>query len=229
MTEFVIQLNLFGPNLKNEDIKKVLSDLQYKRPETTMIENFFKISISSISKEMLERYVESTESSTHASVTPHTEEVFAKIVSPLVSAKRTYCLGEYLATIALCGLSAEALAILIWRINDVMLKGVKLSCKQEYALFGNDKGFDYLDQKRKLEVLKVFSFITKNQYDDFCFIRQVRNSNLHLLDDKMIAKDDALKVLKKTLGLFKEVIKLEFIDGGKITINPLLLKLIKKE
>lgn len=67
--------------------------------------------------------MEATTEESHAAIVPHTKEIFERITKPLRSAKKYYCLGDYAATIALCGTVTEMLAILVWKINDVRLRG----------------------------------------------------------------------------------------------------------
>ena len=75
------------------------------------------------------------------------------MLKPLKSAKKNYCLGEYPATIALCGVVGEMLPILLWKINDVRLKGQSITEEDEAGLFG--KSFEKLNQDQRLKILKT--------------------------------------------------------------------------
>jgi len=140
------QINFFGPYLKKEDIPKILdpkfSDtiLQFERD---LFNWFFELPLSALSKEILERYVEATTQDSHTAIVPHTKEIFERLLKPLRSAKKCYCLGDYAATIALCGVVGEMLAILLWKINDVRLKGNPITEPDEIGIGNETLNLDY--------------------------------------------------------------------------------------
>lgn len=224
-----IQLNLFGPFLKEEDIQKVLD--KESSPHLDLIrillKSFFCIPSESLDKEKLTSYIEITTEDTHIAIVPTSPEISKRLLEPLCSAKRNYCFGDYLATISLCGIVAEMLAILVWKINDIKLKGIDITNKEEKGLFGDT--FDRLSQHKRLDILNTMGCITKEQYDKFTYIRKSRNPYLHIwgigLENE---KETTLQVYKKTFQLFKEIIDIGFAEPGKIKVNPLLIKFINK-
>lgn len=222
------QINFFGPHIKKEEISKILnsefSDTMIQ-VERDMLGWFFELPFSALSKEILDRYVEVTENS-HMSIVPHTKEIFERLLKPLRSAKRCYCLGDYAATIALCGVVGEMLAILLWKINDVRLKGNPIAEQDEIGLFG--KSFEKLGQERRLEILKTFGHILETQFNCFRDILGSRRPYLHFWNTGLRdERADALKVFKISLQLFKEVTGVGLADAGTVKVNPLLLKLFK--
>lgn len=226
--KITIQINFFGPYLKKEEIPQVLAKTNYPWIEShiSLLEFFFDLPISALSSEILERYVEITTKETHISIVPHTKEIFERLLKPLKSAKKNYCLGEYSATMALCGVVGEMLAILLWKINDVRLKGQPISAQDEKGLFG--KTFEELGQEKKLRILRTFGHIDEVQYADFCSIKKSRNLYLHSWSsDFSKEKEEALAVFLKTLQLFKQITGIGFADAGKVKINPLLFKLFR--
>lgn len=153
----IVQLNFFGPYVKKGDIPKLLD----QNPPGTLLElqndllrSFFGLPSAILSREILERYVEVTTEETHTPIAPYTKEMFERLLKPLKSAKKNYCLGEYPATIALCGVVGEMLAILLWKINDVKLNGVPITEKEEIGLFG--RSFEKLGQEQRLRILTTF-------------------------------------------------------------------------
>lgn len=224
-----VQINFFGPYLKKEDIPKLLE----KNPPGTLLElqnellkYFFDLPPAVLSREILERYVEATTEETHALIVPHTKDIFERLLKPLKSAKKNYCLGEYSATIALCGIAGEMMAILLWKINDVRLKGLPVTEQEEVGLFG--RSFENLGQEHRLKILKTFKFINEGQYKNFHLIKEGRRPYLHLWTANFEhEKEEVLNILKKTFQLFKEITGIGLATPGSITVNPLLLKLFK--
>jgi len=226
-----VQINFFGPYLKKEDIPKILepkfSDTILQR-ERDLFNWFFELPLSALSNEILERYVEATTEDSHTAIAPHTKEIFERLLKPLRSAKKCYCLGDYAATIALCGAVGEMLAILLWKINDVRLKGNPITEQNENGIFGSS--FENLGQDKRLKILKTFGHITEAQHNNFDIIRKSRRPYLHLwTTDLKNEQADSLDVFKKSFQLFKEVTGIGFADAGTVRVNPLLMKLFENQ
>jgi len=223
------QINFFGPYIRKEDIPKIL-DYQNKgvehNLEVVLFEHFFGLPFSALSEEILKRYVEVTPEELYIPIVPHTERIFERLLKPLKSAKKNYCLQDYPSVIALCGVVGEMLAILFWKINDVRLKGQPITEIDESGLFG--KPFEKLGQDQRLKILQTFGHITEQQYEEFNLIRRSRRPYLHLWTTNLSdEKGEALDILKKTFRLFKETTGIGLADAGSVKINPLLLKLFE--
>ncbi len=179
--KITVQINFFGPHLEKENTPKILdpkfSDtiFQLKRD---LLNWFFNLPPTALSKEILERYIEVTTEDSHTVIVPHTKEIFERLLKPLRSAKKCYCLSDYAATITLCGVVGEMLAILLWKINDVRLKGRPITRQDEIGIFGSS--FENLGQDKRLRILKTFGHITETQYINFNVIRKSRKPYLHL-------------------------------------------------
>jgi len=226
----LVQINFFGPFLKNEDIPKILAEkalnVRNGLPDIKqdLISSFFDLPVTSLSEEILKSYVEATTEESHMNITPHTNEIYERLLKPLKSAKKNYCLGEYSATIALCGIVGEMLAILLWKMNDVRLKGCEITEEQEKGLFG--RTFEKLGQEKRLDILKTFGHITDDQYNVFKKIKDSRNHYLHLwILDSTNERHVALETVNKSFILFKEITGIGLADPGSVKVNPLLIKL----
>jgi len=229
MSKITVQINFFGPGLAKEDIPKILdpkfADTVYQH-QKDLFNWFFELPLTALSKQILERYVEATTEESHAVIVPHTKEIFERLLKPLRSAKKCYCLGDYAATIALCGTVGEMLAILLWKINDVRLKGNPITEQDEAGIFGST--FENLNQDKRLRVLKTFGHITEAQFASFEVIRKSRKPYLHLwTTDLQNEQADALNVFKKSFQLFKEITGIGLADAGTVKVNPLLMKLFE--
>ena len=195
--------------------------------QRSMLQGFFEVPFNALSQEILKRYIEVTEN-LHMSIVPHTEEIHERLLKPLKSAKKSYCLGDYPATIASCGIVGEMLAILLWKINDVKLKDNSITKEDEKGLFGSS--FEKLGQAKRLKILKTFRHIDDEQYSNFITVKDSRRPYLHLWTaDLKNEREIALNVFKKSFQLFKDITDVGLVDAGTIKVNPLLLKLFENK
>ena len=225
-----IVINVFGVPINKNDIPELLKeksgsiDIESKKE---ILKDFFKFSTEVLSKEILERYLESSHPDMYIPIVPHYRKIVDKIVQPLKSAKYSYCLEEYVSTVSLCGLVGEMLAILTWKIKPISLNGRILNEEDEKILFGSS--FEKLSQKKRLNVLKGLELISKEQEKMFNNLRNSRRPYLHLWTSDMIhVKEISFKCLKDAFILFKQIFEIKLIGGSSITINPLILRLIKE-
>lgn len=229
MNKIIVRFNVFGPYLKKGDIPKILDSKftdAISQHQRELFNQFFELPLSALSKEILERYAEATTEESHTAIVPHTKEISERLLKPLHSAKKCYCLGDYAATIALCGMVGEMLAILLWKINDVRLKGNPITEQEEIGIFGSS--FENLGQDKRLKVLKTFGHITETQLNKFDTIRRSRKPYLHLwTTDLKNEQADALDVFKKSFQLFKEITGIGLADAQTVKVNPLLMKLFE--
>jgi hypothetical protein len=227
VSRIIVTLGQFGPYLKKENIEGCLQGTTFESIKE-QLESFFGLPFNALSKEILERYIDITTEKYHVNITPHTEEIKYRLLNPLKLAKKSYCLGDYLLTMASCGVVGEMLAILIWKVNEVKIGSCPMSEEDEKGLFGNS--FENLGQEKRLKVLKTFKFVNEDQFKDFSKIRDSRRPYLHLWKHKLSEsgeKEDALEVLKSSFKLFKEITGIGLATAGTVKINPLLKKLFK--
>ena len=230
-----VQLNYFGPfieKLMEEDIPKLIKgELGGERLSYlygALFEAFFELPLSALSPEIIGRYLEVTIKETHLSIVPHTKHIYEKLLRPLKSAKRNYCLGDYLACIAACGVVGEMLSILIWKINGIRVNNKLMTSGDEKNLWGRE--FEKLGQEKRLLILKTFNLISETQFDDLNFLREIRRPYLHLWSTELKnERDDALKAVKKVFHIFKDVTGIGIGSRGHLSINPLLMKLFEEK
>jgi|SRR3989344_1158395 len=223
-----VQLNFLGPHIKKEDIAKILSPKSKGEEEIFdfhrgALESFIELPLTSLSEEILERYVEVTDG-IHTPILP----AFERLLKPLKSAKRNYCLGDYTATIASCGIVGEMLAILIWQANELTIKGRPITEAIEKDLFG--RSYENLGQTGRLRILKAFEFISELQHQKFVTILNSRRPYMHLWTaDFQNERRDALTTYKTSSELIVEITGIGIADAGTAKINPLLIKFLKEQ
>lgn len=216
------QINFFGPNLQKVDVDAMLDpesqDLM-KQTNLTLLESFFDISVDALSSEVLERYTKISKD-TYILFVPHSKKIKNKLLNPLRIAKKSYCLGDYLATIASCGMVAEMLALFLWNFSITKLNDQEINLEMEENFFGSK--FENLGQERRLKILKEFGHINEDLFQQLNEIRGIRKNYLHFWSKEIPNEEnDAFEVIKKIFKSFEEVMGLRLLSG-KLSISRTL-------
>lgn len=158
---------------------------------------------------------------------PAEQRILDKLAWPLRHAKASYMVGNYLAVIALCGMVAEMVALLIWEVSDLKINGQAMTDQTERAVFGSE--FERLGQERRVRVLSSFGLIDSSAEGRFNTIRETRRGYLHLWSqDHDSLPGDARKSYHAAVALVATVIGQDFSDG-KIVINPRLVGYLERK
>jgi len=175
---------------------------------------------------VLERYVEVSPPESYLPLFPHTEKIFERILSPLRSAKRCYCLGEYLATIELCAHVGEMFAILLWQMRPFVLNGKPLSQEREAQLFGST--FERKGQEQRIKMLKAIGGVEEADAQRLDELRKRLRKYFHLWSEGVSdARADAFHCFWQVVNLAESVLQISF-DDGKLIINPALQAYVNK-
>src|SRR3989344_3610567 len=98
--------------------KEKTDEFDIDKHTITQIIEWFRIDSGLITREMLECYNKMSSNELNITFTLAEPKIIEqRIVTPLISAKRNACIGDFLASIALSGLVGEMLTILVWEIN----------------------------------------------------------------------------------------------------------------
>ena len=148
---------------------------------------------------------------------PAENRILEKLVWPLLHAKSSYMVGNYLGTVSLCGLVAEMVAILKYTISDENRKEM------------SDHEFQKRGQKCRATILKRLDLIDADIKTSFDAIRDKRRKFLHNLfvNDKFL-KDDALLCYKNASKLVDFLLAPEDFQNGTALFNPGLLEYLRK-
>ena len=136
-------------------------------------------------------------------------EIKKNLFDPLRQAKTNYILGSYVGSIALCGIVAEKLAILIFIINKPDQNELR-NFNERYS------------QEDRVERLKTARFIEKQSEIDFTFIRKSRRSWLHhwnTSEERTAA--EAVQTYAAATRLVKAATDFRFVNVA-LTMNPKL-------
>lgn len=219
-------INYLGVIIDTDDINNILSPdyNHYENPKYCILEKFFNLPLNFLPSEVLERYIEITKRETYTPIFPINEKLFENLLAPLKSAKRCYCLEEYVATIELSAHLGEMLAILVWKM--IKINGKAITPRIEKKLLGD--AIDKAWQAKRIEVLTDLEALDNKHVEIFDFLRKTRVKYFHWWNHSIEnAKQDAMKCFLKTSKLVREILQIE-IKQGAITMNPLLNAYIKE-
>jgi hypothetical protein len=114
---------------------------------------------------------------------PDEPHIVVKLVLPLLHAKGAYALGDYLGCLALAGTVGEMVAILLWDISKVEIRGMPLDEEMQRTLFGRE--FERLGQEARIRVLSGLGLIDDDTEQALTRLKNTRNRHLHLLSEPL--------------------------------------------
>lgn len=184
-------------------------------------------STPSDSATLVARYKEINAEPVRLFAAPAEDRILDKLIWPLRHAKASYMVGNYLAVIALCGMVAEMVSLLMWEIAEVALNGRQMAEADERAMFGST--FERLGQERRIQVLSAYGLIDEPTKARFETPREIRRRYLHLWSqDHQSLPPDAVKAYYAAVALVVAVIGQDISDG-KIVINQRLVKYLERK
>jgi hypothetical protein len=173
------------------------------------------------------RYKEISVEKTRLFAAPNEQRILDKLVWPLRNAKAAYMCGNYLGTIALCGMVAEMVAILLFEISQFRINNKPMSEKDQESVFG--RKFEKLGQDRRIQVLSVYGVIDEKLAEAFKLIRTKRNRYLHLWSqDHDQLPVDAISSFEAGVLLVVSVIG-QNIKDGKLILNQALVSYLDQK
>ena len=149
-----------------------------------------------------------------------------KLVWPLRQAKGSFMVGNYIGTIAISGMVAEMVALLLFEIAELTHDGGPLYEALQVKLFG--RTFERLNQERRIDVLLGYGIITVEIAQHFTVVRGIRNAHLHVLEyDENEVTADARRIYRSTLALVLRVLGSD--DPGRpVKMRPELIRFLER-
>ncbi len=137
------------------------------------------------------------------------------LFGPLRQAKTNYVIGNYVGSIALCGVVAEKVALLIHEISS----GNQAESSQ----------FEKLGQKERVRSLKQRGLVDDKSVEDFGKIRGIRRSYLHHWNtpEERTAKL-AIQAYASAIRLVLGVMNVEILNGH-VRLNPKMRKFLERQ
>jgi len=221
-------IEVFLNPLQFLEIDEPWASLQKEEPSLEAVLDFICIpGIGSDLKSLIKRYREISVEKTRLFAAPHEQRILDKLVWPLRNAKAAHMCRNYLGTIALCGMVAEMVAMLLFEITQFRLNNRPMSEKDQVSVFG--RKFEKLGQDRRVNILAAYAVIDKNLKDAFERIRTTRNRYLHLWSqDHEQLPLDAIKSFEAAVLLVVSAIG-QNIKDGKLVMNPALVSYLERK
>jgi hypothetical protein len=221
-------IEVFLNPLQFHEIDEPWASFQKGEPSLEAVLDFICIpGIGSDLRSLIKRYREISVEKTRLFAAPHEQRILDKLVWPLRNAKAAYMCGNYLGTIALCGMVAEMVAMLLFEITQFRLNNRPMSEKDQVSVFG--RKFEKLGQERRVQILAAYAIIDKNLEDAFEGIRTIRNRYLHLWSqDHERLPLDAIKSFEAAVLLVVSAIG-QNIKDGKLIMNPALVSYLERK
>jgi hypothetical protein len=192
--------------------------------EYRMIKHVLELAPEAVPNDYLDRYVEASHQENYLSVFPHTDKIFERFLTPLKSAKRCYCIGEFLATVELSAHVGEMLALLVWEMSEIKINGKPADVALQKALWGRE--FEKLGQEQRIDILKGLGAISEADTQLMDYLRTTRRTYFHFWSAPIgNLRTDALRCFIKLSQLVKSILQIEF-DNGALKMNPLLVAYI---
>lgn len=174
----------------------------------------------------VDRYKQINQETQRWSTPPNERNILEKMVWPLRQAKANYVLGNCLATVALCGMVAEMMSVLLFEINNVTINNRPITEKDQKNIYGSK--FEKLSQSRRVEVLKAYGIIDDELAKLFGDVAASRNKYLHNWSiDHNSLENESRQAYLATVAIAIRVTGQRF-DAGRIYMDPALIRYLQE-
>jgi hypothetical protein len=173
---------------------------------------------------LTERYKEISQEKARLFAAPNDQRVLEKLVWPLRHAKASYIIGNFLSTIALCGMVTEMLAIFVFEL--ALIEGIEI--KDEKGGVISEQEFEKMGQQNRVRTLWKSQVIDNPMKLNFDLVRTTRRKYLHLWSqDHGVLPRDAVAVFNATVLIVVNAFGLG-VQQGKLAIKPSVISYLKK-
>lgn len=191
----------------------------------TMMGFLCRPGIGSQVADLVRRYNEISIERNRLPIAPGEPHLLDRLIWPLRDAKASYVVGNYLGTIALCGMVGEMAAVLAFDMHNEATDPVRYDVKRQSELFG--RPFERLGQDRRINVLASLGVISAETRDLFESVRTRRNRYLHdwskghaaITDDAIACYDACLDFVAAVLGMRIDAGRLVFREEVFLYLN----------
>jgi len=223
-----LRMRLFIQPIEWIDAQMFMADRQGQVPDLRSAIDFLCTpGVGKEPEDLVSRYREVSADAKRICFAPGETEILHSIFWPLRHARAAYVLGNYLATIALCGAVCEVLTLLLFEMRPVVLGKTRMSRSREKRVFG--KRVDDLSQERRINILRGLGKITGEMANDFDEVRKMRNEHLHgYFSTHETAQQDAVTVYRTTASLVADTLGCGLAPNAA-TFSPELIDLLHKK
>jgi hypothetical protein len=180
---------------------------------------------SSVVDAVVARHREITEQVDQLLAVPADHWILTRMVWPLRYAVGSYMVGNFVGTIALCGLVAEAFTVLLFESCEVRLGQQPLDGRLQRELLGRE--FGELTQERRINILGATGRIDSKMRSWFHELRGLRNKYIHPSSGSWEgASTDARKAFDLTMLVVLRFFP-QLTDQGSFAVDPGLMRYLK--
>lgn len=170
---------------------------------------------------ILQRYNEIAPSLRPLSVIPHEQRIETRIVFPFRAAIGSYLLGNHAAAIAMCGSVCESLTCLLYHFTVYHTTSCPPSKTKAEA-------FERLNQKDRINVLRILDRINDNQRNILIRVTKKRNAYLHTFSNAPADEhEDAMNCIQDTSKAFFTIFECQF-EKGAVRFRPGVLEFLQQ-
>ncbi len=172
------------------------------------------------------RYKEISVESPRIFAAPVDERILSKLIWPLKHAKGSYALGNYIGSIALCGMVSEMVAIMLFDLHSFRINKQEMDESIQQSIFGSK--FEKLGQDRRVSILKTYGLISDEQKKIYDKVRNIRRKYLHFWSqsDAKI-ESDAVDCFTSTVKIVIDGLGLS-IEDGKLILRPAIIRRLEE-
>lgn len=186
-----------------------------------------KPGISPEISELINRYNQINLTSKNILTTPNEPHILEKLIFPLKDAKGCFMIGNYLGTIALCGMVAEMVAIIYFETADISINEKPMDEATQKSIFGST--FEKLGQDKRGKVLKVLDIIDDEILNHFDTVREMRRRYLHFYSQNHnTLANDAITAYDASVKLVSNLIGATIVDSKTLVFSKKFLNYLRK-
>jgi hypothetical protein len=175
---------------------------------------------------LVERYREISVEPVRLFAAPAEQRVLEKLVWPLRHAKVAYMFGNYLGTIAMCGMVAEMVALFLFEIGEIRVNNSLLTEDGQKGLFGSR--FERLRQDRRVSILHAYGMIDDPLKAAFDLVREQRRRYLHYWSQEHDSlPGDAREAFRAAVLLTVSAFG-QNVQEGKLVLNPRFVRYLER-
>ncbi|NOJ27663.1 MAG: hypothetical protein DA330_06600 [Nitrososphaera sp.] len=178
--------------------------------------------------EMKANYARVSTNITKLFAVPAEVMILSKIIRPLKHALGYFMIGNYLESIAMCGMVSEMAAVFLFQINELSIDGKSINNEKQASEALEE--FERTPQSVRTQKLLNWNLIDEETKIKFDEIAKKRNIYLHRISAN---EDDIDKVAATTfnniLDIILSITGLGIGQPGKMILNPKILVYLQKK
>jgi hypothetical protein len=170
------------------------------------------------------RYLDLSPEPVPLHMAPHEASILRNLIWPLRQAKASYVVGNYLGCIALCGLVAEKMTLLRYKLYPPRLNDAPFTEADECRIT-----FENLKQSRRIAILEGFGAATLDLTANLRKVADLRNKRLHQWSsiEESAMPGEAREAFVACVAVVVRGLGLKLADG-RLSMDPALFGYLQR-